>query len=273
MTLVDQFLQDISRHSDAVKKCTSPLHHLGVTCFYYALIKSNGEHVLLTNSPQTVEFYYEQSLYQKDPYLRHPDNYKSGFFLIEHFKKDDFDESLARVGKKFKTKPIVGLADKQEDYVEFFRFWGEGDKVQFDVANVQYANLLKAFAGHFKKECEKIIQLENSHFFSVKDLIGTKLFEHTKAPAHAIDAKSLRNFLTEIGFGEFVNKAEMLSPREQGCVKLLLKGKSIKETATTLELSPRTVEHYLENIKNKFNCQFKNELYVIAERLYEFGLI
>lgn len=274
MAEINQFLQNLSKNSDVVKKRTRALQHLGITRFYYSFIKPNGEHLLLSDSPQTVEFYYEQQLYNNDPYMRHPDNYKSGFFNIETFKKDGFNASLAHVAQKFKTNPIVGLCEKRDDYVEFFRFWGEGgEKNTFDIANVQYANLLKAFASHFKEECAHIIRPQTEHFFSLKDLVGADLFEATKTPSVNIDAKTVRKYLKEIGLGDYVAKADLLSPREQGCMRLLLKGKSIKEIAAILKLSPRTVEHYLESVKNKFNCQFKNELFSIGEQLYEFGLI
>lgn len=273
MGQVSQFLKDISKHSDTVKKCTRALKHLGVTRFYYAFINEKGEHVLLSDAPDTVEYYYEQSLYYKDPYMRHPDNYKSGFFAIEHFKKNEFDESLARVGQKFKQVPIIGLCEKHEESVEFFRFWGEYGAVNFDMSNLQYANLLKAFARHFKEECSQIIKPYDAQGFSVKELVGANLFENAAKTSSKIDAKALRSYLQEIGLGADVARADALTPREKMCMRLLLKGKSMKEMASLLLLSPRTVEHYLESIKNKFCCRYKNELFVIAERLYEFGLI
>lgn len=51
-----------------------------------------------------------------------------------------------------------------------------------------------------------------------------------------------------------------LSIREGELIFYLLRGMSIKKIAAIMSLSPRTVESYLETIKNKFNCQNKNEL-------------
>ncbi|KTD40549.1 helix-turn-helix transcriptional regulator [Legionella parisiensis] len=50
------------------------------------------------------------------------------------------------------------------------------------------------------------------------------------------------------------NKYE-LTNRE--CVFLLIRGKSAKEIGALLSLSKRTIEPYIENIKNKMDCKNK----------------
>lgn len=51
-----------------------------------------------------------------------------------------------------------------------------------------------------------------------------------------------------------------LSKREAECVFFLLRGLTIKKVASTLDLSPRTVEFYLKNVKHKLACKKKNEV-------------
>ena len=48
--------------------------------------------------------------------------------------------------------------------------------------------------------------------------------------------------------------------REAECMVLLLKGKTINSVADILELSPRTVEYYIKNMKSKIGCRTKFEL-------------
>ena len=59
-----------------------------------------------------------------------------------------------------------------------------------------------------------------------------------------------------------------LSTREKECLHYLLEGKTAKETAALLYLSPRTIEYYFENLKNKLDCSTKRELFKLA-RLME----
>jgi len=274
MSQINQFLQDLNNHSDAVKKCTRPLSHLGVTCFYYVSIKNNGDHFLLTDCPNVDEYYYQEEIYFKDPYLRHPDNYQSGFFFFDTHKKEEFDQSLAYLSRNFQICPLVGLCKKQQDSVEFFGFWGDSDKSpSFEHIYLNYSNLLKSFAIHFKQECSSILQESVAPYLSLEKLIGPDLFNSKPTSISKIDSKSLQHYLIELGFGHEVVKADSLSLRERQCIKLLLQGKSMKETAVVLNLSPRTIEHYFENIKNKFNCQYKHELFAIAEKLIELELL
>lgn len=51
-----------------------------------------------------------------------------------------------------------------------------------------------------------------------------------------------------------------LSKREEECLYFLIRGKSSKEIGRILNLSPRTVEHYIDNIKGKFGCDSKRNL-------------
>lgn len=55
-----------------------------------------------------------------------------------------------------------------------------------------------------------------------------------------------------------------LTSRESECVFLLIRGKTAKEIAALLSLSKRTVESYIENIKNKMDCRNKAEILVKA---------
>ena len=50
------------------------------------------------------------------------------------------------------------------------------------------------------------------------------------------------------------------SKREAQCMIHLLRGKTIKQTATKIGLSQRTVEFYVKNMKKKVGCRTKIEL-------------
>lgn len=61
-----------------------------------------------------------------------------------------------------------------------------------------------------------------------------------------------------------------LSKRESECAYYLTRGMTMKLIAKTMGLSPRTIEFYIENIKDKLNCNSRSEL---IARMFEAGLV
>ena len=61
--------------------------------------------------------------------------------------------------------------------------------------------------------------------------------------------------------------SQFISIREAECLFYLIRGKSARETGVILHLSQRTVEFYLNSLKDKLNCRKKSEL---IDNVYNF---
>lgn len=61
-----------------------------------------------------------------------------------------------------------------------------------------------------------------------------------------------------------------LSPRESECMFYLLRGKTSKQIAEILNLSARTVEQYVNSLKNKLSCSTKSDL---ISKMLDLGLM
>lgn len=79
--------------------------------------------------------------------------------------------------------------------------------------------------------------------------------------------------LSALGMENYLEKATLLSSREKECLELLLQGKTAKETAAALHLSPRTVESYFVNLKKKLKCTHKGDLFSAALILKKLELL
>lgn len=56
------------------------------------------------------------------------------------------------------------------------------------------------------------------------------------------------------------NESIYFTRRETECILHLLDGKTVVETARSLQLSARTVEYYVSNMKLKMSCSSKREM-------------
>ena len=89
------------------------------------------------------------------------------------------------------------------------------------------------------------------------------LGDEEQGSVYNINSKKNRVFrkrsLVAYGLGNKYGDA-YFTRREAECMVLLLKGKTINSVADILELSPRTVEYYIKNMKSKIGCRTKFEL-------------
>lgn len=96
-------------------------------------------------------------------------------------------------------------------------------------------------------------------------------FEQLKTHLNYLNVILPEELLEEIYLKLYSKNIDVsLSPRENECLNYLVQGHSIKEMAKELEISNRTVESYIEQLKRKLNCRKSSE--VVAKAI-EFRLI
>lgn len=103
-------------------------------------------------------------------------------------------------------------------------------------------------------------------------IAGIGFYLHQVAPRDIITITnkliSLRSVTNAIKCNHIHNTCQLneLSNREQECVHYLTKNMTCKETAKLMNISYRTVEKHLENIKNKLGCYSRSD---IISRFFE----
>ena len=89
------------------------------------------------------------------------------------------------------------------------------------------------------------------------------IFPHLFAKLHDIDKRNSPANLLPVYYeleSNTFNNPYHFSSRELECIFFLLRGMSAKQIALFLGLSKRTIEFYIDNIKNKVGCNKKSEL-------------
>jgi DNA-binding CsgD family transcriptional regulator len=186
--------------------------------------------------------------------------------------KDFFDEKppLRKTNKSARAFSLV--ANKACCLSENLTKLTPTGKTSLESLYLNHPQLLNSFAVHFKRELNPILIQMEPEANNLQELKGKDYFSN-QFVCPEIPSKVRQAYYRDLGIGCEAEKAEMLSQRERQCLKLLLQGKSSKETAAALKLSPRTIESYFENIKNKLSCWSKNEVFQAAKRFDELGML
>jgi DNA-binding CsgD family transcriptional regulator len=112
-----------------------------------------------------------------------------------------------------------------------------------------------------------VIQSELLTFFTEPFILGNEamIAMSIKAPLRTKTNKVIGMIGLSIlqKYQDYINGAANtygLTERQLDCLVCMVKGKSMKQIAKNLTLSPRTVEHYLETVKFKLKCVSRAEL-------------
>jgi DNA-binding CsgD family transcriptional regulator len=258
------------KFSDRILAVTRPLKdHFGISFFGYHRIDMDGRYTVLTNRPDWVEDYIAKQLYHNDPFLQHPDNYSEGACLYSTIDADKEKRLFKSWGKKVQADEGMILIQKDANAVEFFIFAGHQHH-DFSRLYLNHLSLLRTYSMHFKQEMKPILFKQKDEGYTLP-ISSTACQKNLIQPK--IDLKKKESFILSMGQEKVWRQFFLLSPQEKECLKQIQQGKTIKETAAVLFLSPRTVESYLENIRNKIDCTSKQDLISKAKIFASYDLL
>ena len=143
---------------------------------------------------------------------------------------------------------------KKEDFVECFAFATTRDiPAAIDFYNKKNLEFLKKFIEYFLVQTHDIIHK------CPENALGN--FSNFKIKPINYDNSTYEKILLNILNAQYaVGKSPSLTKQERKCLCFIVSGSSIKETASKLMLSNRTVEYHLNNILLKLNIKRKSNL-------------
>jgi DNA-binding CsgD family transcriptional regulator len=178
-------------------------------------------------------------------------------------QQEMFAKNIA-IAKQFEIFHRLCLLFRRTTYVEVFVFGLTKNHKNFFDIFVNEAGFLERFCIFFREAIHDTINdvAQNKILFDPTD--SQMLFKDIELK----NDNAYRNFLDDVHLKKYrittKSGAVILSKREFECLLWFAKGKTAKQTARILSLSPRSVEAYINNLKNKLGCQSKFEFDEIA---------
>ena len=257
----------IERFHNRIKRFCDPLvHHFGVKEFCHQKEMFSGKSKSISLNQDYLNFYYSENVFDLNPISIHPKYHQEGLIFIDSI--DDKSTKILAHDAKIKFGIHFGfvLCYSVMDGMEFFSFGLSSSAPAQFLKFYNEIALIKMFIKRFKEEFKSAIAILDEYAIDMANLKG-RSYEKT-FDLSSQDTERLE-FLRKIG----AETPEPLTSKENEVVKYFIKGLSAPKIATQLLISPRTVEHHLERIKDKLNCMTKPELVEKIQLLKSVGYL
>lgn len=242
-----------------------PLELFHINHVTYLKKFKDGTRIGLSNKPQWIEDYYNLKLYQSSLFEASPMQYQAEFGIW----LGEYDIEVYQHGKNYYgTYHSITVTEPVKDGCEFFLFSVSRKHAQV----IQYLgnnmDILYRFilyvkdrgASLFKSAANSRLILQNDRNFDLVDesLQPNKnyfqLMDNLKQQFYK--GTSIHKYI----FEQSNHAGIHLTQRELLCLSYLLQNKTAEETAKLMNISRRTVESYLDNIKIKLAIDTKADL-------------
>lgn len=221
---------------EKIKDICAPLNHLGISSFFYERFFFDGRFFSIGNNLNWISYslnhFSQDSPLFSTAAMAIPTNKMQGVLWPQDKMDDKFQALLS-----FGLWHGLSFYKKHEDFIDCWEF---STSVENDFVYGVYGDkrgCLEAFIRYFNLKIADFISVE-------KDIPIAHFDVNLYAQQPLVSDSSVTDFLKEINYQAF-------SKREQECLMCIQKGKSAKEIARILDLSPRTVEFYIQNMKKK----------------------
>lgn len=235
---------------------------LGITTFGYVRVYENRSVSWLTSNPDQDRFLLESGALKEDPLLNTPETLKEGEYLWFNDRQfpgcETFYKDRARL---FHMDHGMVIVRHQKNYLETCCFSGHLAKLPLYNLFMNEKNLFITFMEHFTEGLDRRLLTLLEQRVDIADI--KSLFGQAPIKSKWLSSEDQTSLINACGW----KKLLLLSLREKECLALLRQGYTYEKIGTELKLSPRTVEHYIDSVKNKLELETRSELYVAAEKL------
>lgn len=256
---MQQHIQDFTiKYEQKLKKVTEPLKiNFNIHSFWYFTISSQGEFGYVGNNPHLGEYYFSNQLYKDNPFFKKPGIYDPGVFYSRAIQQESYQNCLDLTSKNCNVDHNVILVEKTGTDYQGFGFATHSDFPMYQMY-LNYLPFLKKYIRYFEKEAADILSELELGKVNIRNLIGNDFYQKPDCLNVLVPSQKLQNFYQEVLAMPVTLPS--LTKREKECLKLSLRGLQATQIGELLSISPRTVECYLDNIKQKFHCHTKYEL-------------
>lgn len=242
----------LTSSNDINEICNPILSCYGITYFLYVKSFFDGRRLWLTNNGAWTEHFYENNHYKVSAFERMNEQYKPGFYLWSLL---DGQEVFKDAREAFNIDHGITVVNQLADAFEFVHFGTTRDNHSILHFYMNNKENLNRFILYFRNNAENLIKTACDNMILLPSPKKMYYNDQILSPAQDITIKSsIPDFPTYKHQLSSTYGNILLTDREVICIDWLKKAKTANEIAEILQISKRTAEAHINNIKRKLNC-------------------
>ena len=220
------------------------LGRYGVNYFEYLRVYNDGQGIVLASNPELMQYVFDHEIPIAAPLQEQYIQNNFHYFILSI---GGYEKVVHDVKSHFHLAHFLNVVERHPGYIDLYCFGADANNPGIMNFYLNKMEILDNFKQEFKEKAQPLI----------KQALRTKI---------QFSASMMPEFK---GLEEDASFKNRLTQRQEECLKHLVQGMSLKQIAKHLSLSPRTVEHYLESVKMKLDCNSRVELFAKAKTLLE----
>lgn len=230
--------------------CRPIKESLHTDAFFYSRLNSEGSYYHLGTRPDILEDYFYSDQLLTSPTLSRLNYIKTPEVKVWQPVSESQQDLLPICEYFLRNKLDSGITITRnfENYREMYYF---GTHARMNCSNSYWlnrVNFLQDFIKYYSIEAKNVLNMAADYQIDLSQLIGKTFFKPKEESERQI---SISNFKQQLLMSSFADKN--ITRREAEVLQLCLQGKSAKIIASELNISPRTVENNIYQIRQKYN--------------------
>lgn len=252
-----------------LKNICKPLHHFNITYFSHVHIDNDKNFCAIGNNPGFIGSYFRKKYYNDDVHMANPNKFDN-FVMWDALDLGGRSNTMHEEASVFGVKHTFTIIEKSSAGSDFYHFANNSMSKSINQVYLANMDLLKKFILYFKHTMHQAKDLARAYDiqFKIDDNASgyiVKTDENLKQTNRSLFIQSVSNDILKpeeacILFHKDSAKPIILAPQQMKCFKLLVAGLTAKEMAIKLNLSYRTINHYLDRLRKILGCRSSKEM-------------
>lgn len=247
--------------NDVAEICNPLFEKYSICAFLYARVFDNGTAYPLISHHEWHEHHFKKG-YMITPPIPPKFITNKFYYLLTGNEPGPFQEILYDLRNLFGLWYPICLIERYYGFYDLFMFFTTPENhniINFYINNI---DVLEKFKFYFKEKANKLIIKSEKNKLIIPEHMRPN-FGGLKKPFNSIDTDK-QKFLEQINVNRYIlssyGKEVFFTKREIDSLKCLGRGRTVKEAAKLMRISPRTVEDYINSIKCKLGLRRKSEI-------------